>query len=64
MPGKPRCFDAVPWPLARSVMALVSGLIYCNQAYAAAEEFSRRLVIEDPDELHVRGHEEKAIHVE
>ncbi len=46
-----RCFDSMPWELTRSVMALVSGLVYCNHAFAAAWELSGALLVEDPDAL-------------
>ena len=42
-----RCFDTVPWPLARSVIALVAGLMYGAGALAAAEELSAPLAIRD-----------------
>lgn len=51
-----RCLDAVPWPLARSVLALLSGIIYCPKATAMAESLSECLVCEDPEEL-------KALHL-
>ena len=46
-----RCFDSVDWPLAKSVMALVSGLVYCDNAYAAAWELSEPFRILDPARL-------------
>ncbi len=46
-----RCFDAVDWKLARSVLALLSGLIYCKKATAKAEILSERLVLDDPTAL-------------
>ncbi|MDP6928367.1 MAG: glutamate-cysteine ligase family protein [Planctomycetota bacterium] len=46
-----RCFDAVPWKLARSVLALVSGLVYCRAASQAAWNLSESLAIRDPDVL-------------
>ncbi|MHC4079461.1 MAG: glutamate-cysteine ligase family protein, partial [Planctomycetota bacterium] len=35
-----RCLDAVDWPLARGMVALMSGVIYCATATAKAEELS------------------------
>jgi glutamate--cysteine ligase len=46
-----RCFDSVPWDLARSVLALVSGLVYCEKAFAAAEASSTVLLVDDPAAL-------------
>ena len=46
-----RCFDSVPWPLARSVLALVSGLVYCTSAAAEARVLSERVALRDPGEL-------------
>jgi glutamate--cysteine ligase len=46
-----RCFDAVEWPLARSVLALLSGIVYCDNATAAAEAISDPLAIHDRDAL-------------
>lgn len=43
-----RCFDALPWPECRSLLALVSGLIYCDHAFDAALALSEELVVEDP----------------
>lgn len=46
-----RCLDTVDWPLARSVLALVSGLVYCGRAFAQAQALSEQLVVRDPVEL-------------
>lgn len=46
-----RCLDAVEWPLAKGVLALMSGLIYCPTATARAEELSEQLVVDDPAAL-------------
>jgi glutamate--cysteine ligase len=46
-----RCFDSIPWPEARSIQALVSGIVYCEVATARTEELTAPLVIEDPAEL-------------
>jgi len=46
-----RCLDAVEWSLAKGVLALMSGLIYCPTATSKAEELSRHLVVEDPAAL-------------
>jgi glutamate--cysteine ligase len=46
-----RCFDALPWPECRSLLALVSGLIYCDHAFDAASALSELLVVEDPEAL-------------
>lgn len=46
-----RCFDTVDWPLAKGVLALISGIAYCPNATAAAERLSSPLAIRDPDEL-------------
>ncbi len=46
-----RCFDTVEWPLARSVLALLSGLVYCSNAFKNALACSEVLAIEDPDAL-------------
>lgn len=46
-----RCFDTVEWPLAKSVLALLSGLCYCNKATAGAEALSESFAIRNPDEL-------------
>jgi glutamate--cysteine ligase len=43
-----RCFDALPWDECRGLLALVSGLIYCDHAFEAAEELSRALLVDDP----------------
>jgi len=43
-----RCFDSLPWELTRSLMSLVSGLIYCEHAFDAALALSEALVVEDP----------------
>lgn len=42
-----RYLDAVPWQLARSVLAMLSGLVYCPTATARAEELSACLVPAD-----------------
>ncbi len=39
-----RYLDAVAWPLARSVLAMLSGLVYCSRATARAEQLSECLV--------------------
>lgn len=46
-----RCLDAVEWPLAKGVLALMSGLIYCSKATAKAEILSEDLVVEDQPAL-------------
>ncbi len=46
-----RAFDAVEWPLARGVVALLSGILYCTVATGAAVELSNRLVVDDPERL-------------
>lgn len=46
-----RCCDALPWREARSVLAMVSGLVYCPRATTAAEELSEVLAIRDPEAL-------------
>lgn len=46
-----RCFDAVEWPLAKSVLALLSGLVYCDKATAATEAVSEPLAVRDPEAL-------------
>jgi gamma-glutamylcysteine synthetase len=51
-----RYLDAVQWPLARSVLALLSGLVYCPTATRRAEELCECLVPADAaalDELHL-----------
>jgi glutamate--cysteine ligase len=45
-----RYLDAVEWPLARSVLALLSGLIYCPTATAGAQATSASLVPSDLNE--------------
>ena len=52
-----RCFDCVEWPLARSILALLSGVLYCGAATAQAESFSAVLVREDSAAL-------RALHVD
>lgn len=50
-----RYLDSVRWPLARGVLALLSGLVYCPTATARAEALSESLVPGNPDafvELH------------
>lgn len=42
-----RCFDSVPWDHARSVLALVSGVVYCPGATARAEQLSAMLAVRD-----------------
>ena len=49
--GKVRCLDAVEWPLARGMVALMSGVIYCPKATVKAEELSACLVVDDPRAL-------------
>lgn len=46
-----RCLDSVEWDLARSMLALISGLVYCQTATANAEAVSESLVVEGPDAL-------------
>ncbi len=46
-----RCLDAMEWPLAKGVVALISGVIYCPKATARAEELSECLVVDDPGAL-------------
>jgi len=51
-----RMFDSVEWPLARSVVALLSGILYCGRATERAETLSAPLALDDPGalrELHV-----------
>ncbi len=42
-----RYFDAVDWQLARSALALLSGLVYCSYATKRAEKLSECLVPEN-----------------
>jgi len=46
-----RCLDSVDWSLARSVLALISGIVYCQNATRSAEQLSTQLLIEDPVDL-------------
>ncbi|MGA0867613.1 MAG: glutamate-cysteine ligase family protein [Planctomycetota bacterium] len=46
-----RCFDALPWPECRSLLALVSGLIYCDHAFDDASALSEALVVDAPAAL-------------
>ena len=46
-----RCFDTVDWALAKGVMALLSGIVYCDKATANAQALSEPLALRDPDEL-------------
>ncbi|MEO0477860.1 MAG: glutamate-cysteine ligase family protein [Planctomycetota bacterium] len=46
-----RCFDGLPWSEARSVIAWISGLVYCPHATKAAFELSEEFAIDDPQEL-------------
>ena len=46
-----RYLDAVKWSLARSVLALLSGLVYCPTATARAEALSASLVPDDAEAL-------------
>ncbi len=46
-----RCFDTVEWPLAKSVLALLSGLVYCDKATSATEVISEPLAVRDPEAL-------------
>jgi len=46
-----RCFDTVDWSLAKGVLALISGIVYCPNATAAAERLSEPLAIRAPDAL-------------
>lgn len=46
-----RYLDAVAWPLARSVLALLSGLVYCPYATERAEKISECLAPTDLAEL-------------
>ncbi|MEM7199539.1 MAG: glutamate-cysteine ligase family protein [Planctomycetota bacterium] len=46
-----RCFDTVRWTLAKGVLALVSGVVYCPNATAAAWDLSEQLAIRDPAAL-------------
>lgn len=53
-----RCFDSVPWPLARSIIAMLSGILYCGNAMQHAEELSERLVVGEGEplrELHLQA---------
>ena len=43
-----RCLDSVEWSLARSVLALISGIVYCPDATRSAGELSEQLLLEDP----------------
>lgn len=43
-----RCFDTVEWELARSVSALVSGIVYCPRALARTEALSDALAVREP----------------
>jgi glutamate--cysteine ligase len=50
-----RCFDSVDWPRARAVLALVSGLVYCDVAFQSAWEVSEPFLVDAPralDDLH------------
>lgn len=46
-----RCFDSLPWAECRSLLALVSGLIYCDHAFGAADDLSRALLVEEPSAI-------------
>lgn len=46
-----RMFDAVEWPLVRSVCAMLSGILYCGLATERAEALSEPLAIEDLDAM-------------
>jgi glutamate--cysteine ligase len=46
-----RCFDAVEWREARSIQALVSGIVYCDIATAHTEEITKPLDVRDPAAL-------------
>ncbi len=52
-----RCFDTAEWPLAKSALAMLSGVVYCPKATAAAEELSGVLALRDPTAL-------RALHLE
>ena len=54
-----RYLDAVEWSLARGVLALLSGLIYCPTATARAQDLSDSLLPEDAAGL-VELHENAA----
>ena len=54
-----RYLDAVTWPLARSVLALLSGIVYCPYATRRAEQISESLVPADRAGLHAL-HEDAA----
>lgn len=53
-----RYLDAVAWPLARSVLALLSGIVYCPYATRRAEQVSDSLV--PPDSAGLRALHENA----
>lgn len=46
-----RYLDSVEWPLARSVLAMLSGLIYCSIATAKAEALTASTALADPAAL-------------
>lgn len=52
-----RTFDSVDWDLARSVLALASGIVYCEHATGRAETLSESIAPDDPEQL-------AALHVE
>lgn len=56
-----RCFDALPWPESRSVVAFISGLVYCPHAFAAAFELSEPFAVRDETAL-AELHENAARH--
>ena len=56
-----RYLDAVSWPLARSVLAMLSGIVYCSYATRRAEKISESLLPEDRSGLHAM-HESAARH--
>jgi glutamate--cysteine ligase len=52
-----RCFDTVEWPLAKGVLALLSGIVYCATATANAARLAEPLALRDPAAL-------RALHLE
>jgi glutamate--cysteine ligase len=46
-----RCFDTVEWALAKGVLALLSGIVYCDKATANAQALSEPLALRDPAAL-------------
>lgn len=46
-----RCLDTVPWHLARSVVAMLSGILYCGNALQHAETLSEKLLVGEGEPL-------------